>query len=63
MAKRVRKSKAEKSAAVLTIHGPGRMTKRGRRAIATLLRKHADWLLKHGDDYTDGRFTGRFIYT
>ena len=53
---------AEKSAAVITIKSPGKMTARGRRDIAGWLRRHADHLLKHGKDYTDGRFTGRFIY-
>lgn len=52
-----------KTAAIVTIRAPGKMTKRGRRDIAVWLRQHANWLLKHGDEYTDGRFTGRFIYT
>lgn len=56
------KTKKDKSAAVITIKSPGKMTKSGRRDIATWLRKHASMLLKHGDEYTDGRFTGRFIY-
>lgn len=53
----------EKSAAIVTIHAPGKMTKRGRKNIATWLRRHALMLLKDGDKYTEGRFTGRYIYT
>jgi hypothetical protein len=59
--KRKRQTK-ERPVAMVTIHGPGKMTKRGRRDIATWLRNHAAWLLKRGDEYTDGRFTGRFLY-
>lgn len=54
--------KREQSAAVLTIFSPGKMTPRGRKDIAAWLRRHASHLLKHGNDYTEGRFTGRFIY-
>lgn len=61
MTKRKQKAKM-KSAVVVTIHGPGRMTKRGRRDIADWLRRHAAMLLKDGDNYTGGRFTGRFMY-
>ena len=57
------RKKVEKSAAIITIKSPGKMTKRGRRDIAEWLRRHATWLLKHGDEYTNGRFAGRFIYT
>lgn len=55
-------ARKEKSAAIVTIRGPGKMTKRGRRDIAMWLRRHAAHLLKHGEQYTEGRFTGRFIY-
>lgn len=51
-----------KSAAVITIKAPGKMTKAGRKNIAAWLRKHASMLLRHGEQYTDGRFTGRFIH-
>ena len=57
------KPKKAKSAAIITIKAPSKMTKRGRRDIAGWLRKHADRLTRHGDEYTDGRFTGRYIYT
>ena len=53
----------DKSAAVITIKSPSRMTKRGRKDIADWLRRHATMLVKDGDKYTNGRFTGRFIYT
>lgn len=56
------KPKREQSAAIITIKSPGKMTKRSRRDIAQWLKRHADMLLKDGDKYTDGRFTGRFIY-
>lgn len=62
MVKKVRGRK-ERTAAVITIHGAGKMTARGRRDIALWLRRHADHLVKHGKEYTDGRFTGRFIYS
>lgn len=51
------------TAAIITIHGPGRMSARGRRDIVAWLRRHASHLAKHGSQYTDGRFTGRFIYS
>lgn len=62
MAKAKRKSRKERTAAIITIHGPGKMTKRGRRDIVNWLRRHAAMLAKDGDKYTEGRFTGRFIY-
>lgn len=37
------------------------MTPEGRRAIATWLRRHAAFLVKHGDSFSP-RFTGRFLY-
>ena len=52
----------EKSAAVLTIKEPGRMSKRGRADIAAWLRRQASFLLKHGDRYSDTRFTARYLY-
>lgn len=63
MKKKAKKKFADKSAAIITIKSPGKMTRRGRRDIAHWLRKHADWLMKHGDEYTVGRFTGRYFYT
>ncbi len=52
----------EKSAAIITIKAPGKMTAKGRRDIAKWLRRHADMLLKDGKNYTEGRFTGRYLY-
>ena len=62
MAQKCKAGRAEKSAAVVTIHGAGRMTARGRRDIAGWLRRHAAWLMKHGGEYTRGRFVGRYLY-
>ncbi|MDO8596407.1 MAG: hypothetical protein Q7R45_07270 [Sulfuricaulis sp.] len=56
--KRKRKGK---SAAILTVHGAGKMTPKGRRAIAGWLRKHAAMLVKYGNNYSR-RFTGRYLY-
>lgn len=56
------RKKSPKCAAIVTIRGPGKMTARGRRDIATWLRRQAVHLLKHGTEYTDGRFTARFFY-
>lgn len=50
-------------AAVVTIRKPGKMSARGRKDIAGWLRQHATHIMKHGKDYTDGTFTGRFFYT
>ncbi len=54
--------KQSKSAAILTMRSPGKMTKRGRRDIAAWLRRHAAMLLRDGDKYTEGRFIGRYMY-
>lgn len=51
-----------KSAAIVTIHGAGKMTKKGRKSIAAWLRKHAEMLEKEGEHYSEGRFTGRYLY-
>ena len=51
----------EYSAAIVTIKDAPSMTKRGRKAIAAWLRKHAVWLEQDGDKYSK-RFTGRYIY-
>lgn len=51
----------ERSAAIVTIKDAPKMTKRGRRAIAGWLRKHATWLEEDGHRYAT-RFTGRYIY-
>lgn len=51
-----------KTAATLTIHHPGRMTKRGRRDIVAWLRRQADHLARDGENYTSGRFRAGFNY-
>ena len=51
-----------KSAAVLTLKQPGLMTCRGRSDIVKWLRRQADYLSRHGDQYTDGRFVARYLY-
>jgi hypothetical protein len=56
------KRKPAQSAAIITIKSPGKMSPRGRRDIAKWLRMHAAHILKHGKDYTEGKFTGRYIY-
>lgn len=58
-----KKEPGKKTAARITIESPGLMTKSGRKDIVVWLRKQADWLNRYGDQYTDGRFTSRFIYT
>jgi hypothetical protein len=52
---------SEKSAAILTIKDAERMTKKGRKEIATWLRRQAEWLTKHGDNYSKG-FRARYLY-
>ncbi len=49
------------AAAVVTLRGPGAMTKRGRTTIAMWLRKTADDLEAHGTDYTTGTFRARYM--
>lgn len=53
---------SDKSAAVLTIFRADEMTDEGRRDIARWLRRHANLLVKEGDNYST-RFTGRYLYT
>ena len=51
----------EQSAAILTIKDASKMTKHGRKAIAAWLRRHATFLVKHGDEFAP-RFVGRYMY-
>lgn len=51
----------EKRAAILTIFDAPAMTKRGRKQIAAWMRKQADFLEKHGQEYAK-RFTARYLY-
>lgn len=52
----------EKSAAIITIKSPGKMSKKGRKQIAEWMMRTARDLLSLGDKYTDGRFTARYLY-
>ena len=49
-------------AAVITIHGPGLMTLKGRRAIAHWMREQACRFQGYGSRYTKNRFTARYMY-
>jgi len=51
----------QKSAAIVTIRDASLMTKRGRKAVAAWLRRHAVMLEQHGREYST-RFTGRYLY-
>lgn len=51
-----------KSAAIVTIHAAPKMTPKGRRQIAAWLRRQADMLVKEGKNYTETRFTARYLY-
>lgn len=50
-----------KSAAVLTIKDPTKMTKAGRRLIAGWLRRQARHFIAKGDRYAKG-FRARYLY-
>lgn len=53
-----------KTAAVLTIKAPGKMTRRGRRSIAAWLRRHARYMDRRAHNiFTKGNFTARYIYS
>lgn len=60
--KKKTKQPTEKTAAVLTIHGPGLMNDAGRRDIAAWLEVQALNLRIDGYLYTDKRFTARYLY-
>jgi len=53
--------KEMKSAAVLTIKDAADMTPEGRKAIAEWLRRHAQYLVAQGKDYSP-RFRARYLY-
>lgn len=55
--------KKEKSAAVLTINGASKMSRKGRAEIAAWLRHQANSLTNLGDKYSEGRFTARYLYS
>lgn len=49
-----------KAAATLTIHHPADMSAKGRRAVATWLRKQATYLERHAKELAP-RFTARYL--
>lgn len=51
-----------KSAAVLTIHSPGKMSAKGRRGIVQWLQRQITHFRQYGSDYTTGRYTARYLY-
>jgi hypothetical protein len=51
----------EKSAAIVTIKDAPKMSRKGRKDIASWLRRQATFLEKHADQFA-GRFTARYIY-
>jgi hypothetical protein len=57
----VKKKTAEKSAAIITIKDAPEMTKRGRRQVASWMRKQADFLEFEGKALSN-RFTARYLY-
>ena len=50
-----------KSAAIVTIRNAHKMDDEGRKAIAAWLRRHANFLIKHGKDYGP-TLRGRYLY-
>ena len=62
MSKETSMAAKEKSAAILTIKEAGLMSKRGRKDIATWLRRQAAFFLWYGDKYSEKRFTARYLY-
>lgn len=62
MVAKTKKAAAEKTAAVVTIFNAPGMTPEGRKEVAAWLRCQAAMLVKDGPLYTEGRFTGRYIY-
>lgn len=52
----------DKTAATITINRPGEMNSRGRRAVATWIRKTAEDFERYGKDYTDKQFRARYLY-
>lgn len=55
------KKKSDKSAAVLSLFSVPAMTAKGRANIAAWLRRQATMMLREGKNYTEGRFTARYI--
>lgn len=53
--------KKEHSAAIVTIKDAPSMTRKWRKDIAAWLRRQAQFLEQHGQEFSH-RFTGRYIY-
>lgn len=53
--------KKEESAAILTIKAASKMTPEGRKEIAAWLRHQAAMLVKDGKNYSDTKFTARYL--
>jgi len=51
-----------KTAAILTLKAPGRMTDKGRKDIAAWLRRQATDLVKLGKQYSDKKLVARYHY-
>ena len=50
-----------RTAAIITIRAADQMTPEGRNDIATWMRKQADFLCEHGDEYSK-EFRARYLY-
>lgn len=50
-----------KTAAVITLYRPDKLTRRGRRSIYYWLLRQAKHLVNYGDNYAP-RFTARYLY-
>ena len=53
----------EESAAIITIKKPASMSARGRKSIAKWMRKQAEYFEEYGREYSEAKFTARYIYT
>lgn len=56
------KEQTTKTAATINIINPSDMTAKGRKEIAAWLKRQAQHLEKHGDQYAK-RFRARYLYT
>lgn len=53
--------RSERSAVILTVKDAPKMTRQGRKNIASWLRRQARFLEEHGPEFA-GRFTARYLY-
>lgn len=54
--------RTERSAAIITIKKPGKMTDSGRRRIAKWMREQAQFLERYGNKMSDTSFRARYMY-